>query len=205
MLFEARQVATAHSPPVNFTLTAGAVLSVFGASGSGKSQLLRALADVSPHTGEVLLEGVAQTAMRPEQWRKRVGYVPAESGWWADTVAAHFTNKPSKSWLDALSLPADLLAAPVERLSSGERQRLAVLRALTVNPRVLLLDEPTANLDDHNARAMAQLVLSYVHEHNAAAVWVSHSLEERLRLGENSLEIHASAIITPQGDQPHES
>lgn len=200
MLFEAHHVATRFSAPVSFSLDAGQVLTLFGASGSGKSQMLRALADLSPHEGEIFLEGVNQTALRPEQWRKRVGYVPAESGWWADLVSEHFSTPPKAEWLEALSLPPALLEAQVERLSSGERQRLAVLRALSIEPRVLLLDEPTANLDERNARALTQLVLEYIQSHQAAAVWVSHSGEERLRLGERSLEMPTRpAPLPPQG------
>jgi ABC-type iron transport system FetAB ATPase subunit len=202
MLFEARQVATRFSAPISFSLDAGQVLTIFGASGSGKSQMLRALADLSPHDGAVFLEGVSQTALRPEYWRKRVGYVPAESGWWADLVAEHFSTPPNAQWLEALSLPPSLLDAPVERLSSGERQRLAVLRALSIEPRVLLLDEPTANLDERNARALTQLVLEYVQSHQAAAVWVSHSGEERLRMGDRSLEMPARPTPLPQQGAP---
>jgi len=202
MLFEVRNVATPFSAPMSFSLDAGQVLTVFGASGSGKSQMLRALADLSPHEGAVFLAGVNQTAMRPERWRKQVGYVPAESGWWADSVAEHFSVAPKAQWLAALSLPPTLLEAPVERLSSGERQRLAVLRALSIEPRVLLLDEPTANLDDANARALTQLVLEYVQSHQAAAVWVSHSGDERLRLGERSLEMPAGPAALPVQGAP---
>jgi ABC-type iron transport system FetAB ATPase subunit len=197
MLFEVRKIATRFSAPISFSLDAGQVLTVFGASGSGKSQMLRALADLSPHEGDVFLEGVNQAALRPEHWRRKVGYVPAESGWWADLVGEHFHTRPPAHWLAALSLPPSLLDAPVERLSSGERQRLAVLRALSIEPRVLLLDEPTANLDDPNARALTQLVLEYVQSHQAAAVWVSHSSDERLRLGARSIEMPSRPTPLP--------
>ncbi|MFO7581284.1 ATP-binding cassette domain-containing protein [Guyparkeria sp.] len=178
MLFEVKDLQGQNVPPVSFVLKGGEVLTVQGESGVGKSQMLRALADLSPHEGEVRLEGDEQQAMPATEWRRRVVLVPAESGWWADTVADHFAERPPEEWWGRLRLKPALWDAPVERLSSGERQRLAVLRALVLEPRVLLLDEPTANLDRSNARAMADLLLDYVDEHGAAAVWVSHNPDE---------------------------
>lgn len=198
MLFEAREVtgeagSGARYQPVTLQLEAGEILTIYGPSGIGKSQFLRALADLTPHTGDVLLDGVTQAKIRPEHWRKQVGYVPAESGWWADTVNVHFTEPPAEAWLSALSLSLELMDAPVERLSTGERQRLAFLRALVLRPRVLLLDEPTANLDQRNAHKLIELVQTYVHTQHAAVIWVSHDAEERALLGTNTLQLHAAS------------
>lgn len=189
MQFTVQNVAGPHLPSVSFSLSDGEILTVRGPSGVGKSQLLRALADLSEHAGRVALDGVDQAAIAPAQWRRRVVYVPAESGWWADIVADHFTARPSDAWLSRLSLSATLLQASVERLSTGERQRLALLRALMLKPRVLLLDEPTANLDPCNAEAMVQLVIDYVQAEGAAAVWVTHDASERGRLGVHVLQM----------------
>ncbi|MGD9499196.1 ABC transporter ATP-binding protein [Halothiobacillus sp.] len=196
MLFEARNVAGEPGSgvryhPVSLQLEAGDILTIYGQSGVGKSQFLRALADLTPHTGDVLLEGISQTKIRPEHWRKQVGYVPAESGWWADVVAQHFSEPPPKAWLSSLSLPPELLDASVERLSTGERQRLALLRALVLHPKVLLLDEPTANLDQRNAQKLIELVKTYAQTEQAAVIWVSHDADERALLGNRSLEIRA--------------
>ncbi|HER34316.1 MAG: ATP-binding cassette domain-containing protein [Halothiobacillaceae bacterium] len=199
MLFEVDGLRGANVPPVSFALPPGEVLTVQGESGVGKSQLLRALADLSPHEGEVRLDGVEQQAMPATQWRRQVGLVPAESGWWAETVGAHFARRPSETWWERLRLRPALWEAPVERLSSGERQRLAVLRALMLQPRVLLLDEPTANLDRDNAAAMAEVLLTFVREHDAAAVWISHDPREVSAHARRWLE------MTPEGGVLHES
>ncbi|KTG16600.1 MULTISPECIES: ATP-binding cassette domain-containing protein [unclassified Guyparkeria] len=199
MLFEVKGLQGQHVPPVSFSLEAGEVLTVQGESGVGKSQLLRALADLSPHDGEVWLDGAEQQAMPATEWRRQVGLVPAESGWWADTVAEHFPGRPSDDWWERLRLRAALWESPVDRLSSGERQRLAVLRALVLMPRVLLLDEPTANLDRDNASAMAEVLLGYVREHGAAAVWISHNPEEVRAHARRWLE------MKPEGGVLHES
>lgn len=196
ILFEARNVTGTPDSglrycPVSLQLAAGEVLTIYGQSGIGKSQFLRALADLTPHLGEVLLNGRLQTNMRPEHWRQAVGFVPAESGWWADEVAEHFTTPPPEQWLASLSLATKLLKAPVERLSTGERQRLALLRALVLEPIVLLLDEPTANLDQQNVRSVIDLIKTYAHTNQAAVIWISHDAAERAQLGHRSLEIRA--------------
>jgi UDP-glucose/iron transport system ATP-binding protein len=81
--------------------------------------------------------------------------VPAEPGWWADTVGEHFGE-----WTAALALVGDLgfpeeaKGWPIAHLSTGERLRLALVRALMVRPKVLLLDEPTAALDPASVAAV---------------------------------------------------
>ena len=199
MLFEVKDLCGPNVPRVSFALAAGEVLPVRGESGVGKSQMLRALADLSPHEGEISLAGVEQQSMPATDWRRQVALVPAESGWWADTVAEHFPSPPSEAWWERLRLRAALWESPVERLSSGERQRLAVLRALALEPRVLLLDEPTANLDRENAEAMARLLLDYLRDQAAAAVWISHDPREVDAHGDRWLE------MTPDGGVLHES
>ncbi|MFP4640067.1 MAG: ABC transporter ATP-binding protein [Guyparkeria sp.] len=199
MLFEVKRLSGPNVPPVSFTLAPGDVLPVRGESGVGKSQMLRALADLSPHEGEVWLNGSEQHSMPATDWRRQVALVPAESGWWADTVDQHFPARPPASWWSRLKLRDTLWASPVERLSSGERQRLAVLRALALEPRVLLLDEPTANLDRDNAEGMAGLLLDYLRDQGAAAVWISHDPGEIADHGDRWLE------VTPEGGVLHGS
>jgi len=135
--------------PINLTLDDGEVVVITGASGSGKSLLLRAIADLDPNEGSLKTRSGARADMPAPLWRQKVAYLPAESGWWADIVAAHFTA-PDKIDLACLGLSPDAMGWEVARLSSGERQRLAFLRLLEHAPEVLLLDEPTAPLDGDN-------------------------------------------------------
>jgi len=135
-------------PDVEFRLTDGVCLAVMGPSGSGKTLMFRALADLDPSGGRVTLDDVSRNDIPAPEWRRRVAYVPAEPGWWAETPAAHFTDwDAARPLAEALLLPRDIGRAPVARLSTGERQRLALMRALMGNPRVFLLDEPTGPLD----------------------------------------------------------
>src|SRR5512143_140110 len=78
--------------PVSFELSAGECIAVQGPSGSGKSLLLRAIADLDPNQGQLRLNGLAREGMTGPAWRRQVTYVPTESGWWSDRVGEHFAD-----------------------------------------------------------------------------------------------------------------
>ena len=73
--------------PLSFSVEAGECLALRGPSGAGKSLLLRAIADLDPNEGRVSLDGESREDMPAPDWRRRVAYLAAEAGWWADTVA----------------------------------------------------------------------------------------------------------------------
>jgi ABC-type iron transport system FetAB ATPase subunit len=185
--------------PVDLCLQAGELVQITGASGSGKSLLLRAVADLDPNEGAVRLDGTNRDVIAPTDWRRQVAYVPAETAWWGLTVAEHFPQGSGRqhalSWLELFSLPEESLDWEVERLSSGERQRLGLLRAFLNRPRVLLLDEPTANLDLENTRRIERAVRGYLAEQGAGALWVSHDTLQRNRLGGRILEIREGRLV----------
>ena len=163
--------------PFNFSIDQNECLGLSGPSGSGKSLMLRALADLDPHDGRVSFGGVEATRIRPEEWRRRVGLLPAESHWWGDTVKDHF-RLPDNSLLQQVGFDESVLNWSVSRLSSGEKQRLAIVRLLANKPDVLLLDEPTANLDKTNIRKVEELFDRYKREHRASIFWVSHDPDQ---------------------------
>ena len=174
---------------MTFNLKEGECLAVKGPSGSGKSLLLRAIADLDPNQGSVTLSGQSREAMTGPEWRRRVCYLAAEPGWWGEWAGEHFSSvdKISK-WMQALLLPEDVLKQPVSRLSTGERQRLALIRALEIQPRVLLLDEPTAALDDSASQAVEALIRRWLADGNAA-LWASHDLPQLSRLASRCLAL----------------
>lgn len=146
-------------PKLSFEVTAGECLAVEGPSGSGKTRILRAIADLDPAGGYVLLEGVERREMSGPKWRRLVRYVSAEPAWWAPTPRPHFpASERLQRLLTALALDARLLDRPLAELSTGERQRLALVRALADEPSVLLLDEPTSALDASGRAAVEELI-----------------------------------------------
>ncbi len=185
-----RDLARPGLDPVTFSLAPGECLAVSGPSGAGKSLLLRAIADLDPNSGTVLLDGNDRDAMPAPRWRQRVAYVPTEPGWWADGVAEHFADwNAALPWVTALGLPAECGDWPVQRLSTGERQRLGLVRALVRNPAALLLDEPTAALDPDAMAAVEGAIARFRQEHHAAVVWVTHDRAQADRIAERRLTI----------------
>lgn len=171
----------------SFTLSSGEVLSVSGPSGCGKSRLLRAIADLDSNEGRMNLGGLQRGSLSAPEWRKQVTLIPADAVWWNDIVSEHFSSPPPQHWLTALGLDTGCLTWEVSRLSSGERQRLGLLRALVLRPRVLLLDEPTSNLDEANVERVEAFLLAYLAEHEAAALWVSHDPLQISRVSQQQL------------------
>jgi ABC-type iron transport system FetAB ATPase subunit len=179
--------------PVNLSVNEGECLCITGPSGGGKSLLLRAIADLDPHDGVVLLDGVPAADIAPEAWRRQVALLPPESNWWLPRAGDHFHNGMPVP-LSQLGLDDAILKQPVSRLSSGERQRLALLRLLANQPRVLLLDEPTANLDPDNTRRVEQVVADYRERLQAAVVWVSHDRAQVQRVASRHAELDGGTV-----------
>ncbi|MFY0991920.1 ABC transporter ATP-binding protein [Halomonas sp. C05BenzN] len=180
--------------PVELVVAPGEILCLSGPSGSGKSRLLRAIADLEPHGGEVWLGDRAQSAMPGHHWRRRVMLVPAESHWWADSVGEHLAA-PDPHDLDALGLDPMVLEWQVSRLSSGEKQRLALLRALCRQPSALLLDEPTANLDDATTRRVETWLLEKVRGCGWPVIWVAHDRAQIGRVARRHLRIRDNRLV----------
>jgi ABC-type iron transport system FetAB ATPase subunit len=186
---------SAHFGPIDLSVTGGACLGVTGASGAGKSILLRGIVDLDPNSGAVSWNGQSREAMPAPAWRRMVGYVPAETAWWADDVARHFDDLSVVGQLiEAVGLPAAALGWEVARLSSGERQRLGLVRALALDPQVLLLDEPTAPLDAE-ATSKVEALLKRELAAGKAMILVSHDPEQIARMAQMTVRIAAGRLV----------
>ena len=179
-----RQLQSSHAGPISLDVAAGECVAIVGESGSGKSVFLRMIADLDPCSGEVLLDGTARETWPASTWRSMVVYQPAEPAWWEPTAEAHFSREQSAfacELLAMLNLKPGVLQADLARLSTGERQRLALIRSLACKPKVLLLDEPAASLDPTSTIAMEALLRTNLSA-GMSIIIVTHSDQQAERL-----------------------
>ena len=198
---------------VTFTMPAGRVVAVVGRSGSGKSTLLHLAAGIDvPTAGEVLLQGRALGTLsdgaRTLLRRDAVGL-----------VFQFFHLLPHLTLRDNVVLPAliagvrpaacepralellervglaDRAGDPVQKLSGGEMQRVAICRALLRRPAVLLADEPTGNLDDDNGRRVMDLLLALAREEGRSLLYVTHRAEELPRCLTHVLRLRSGRVV----------
>jgi ABC-type iron transport system FetAB ATPase subunit len=193
--FTVQQLYFLDKGPVDLAIEASEIIGLYGVSGSGKSRLLRALADLDEHQGVVSLDSVQQAETSAHLWRRQVGLLPAETSWWLDSVGEHFNDFSNVNAV-ALGFTDDIAQWPVSRLSSGEKQRLGLMRLIENNPAVLLLDEPTANLDPQNTQLFEQFVMQYVQNHKASAIWVSHDQSQLHRIAHRCFSLRNGQLMS---------
>ncbi len=196
---------------VSLEIHAGARLSVSGPSGSGKTLLLRALAMLDPldegrvcfkgrpvrHDGMAGFRGAAiylhQRPALPEDHVEAALRRP-----FSLTVHHHRQFDPPRilAWLEQLNRDASFLAKSTGDLSGGETQVVALLRALQLDPTVLLLDEPTAALDASTTATVEELLTDWVQNsaEDRAIVWVTHDTQQARRVAETTLHMHHGRI-----------
>jgi putative ABC transport system ATP-binding protein len=180
--------------PYSVALALRSCAAVAGPSGIGKSVFLRMVADLDPNSGTVRLDGADRAAMPAPRWRRLVTYVAAESGWWAETLGEHISDgTTARSLMPQVGLEPALLDAPVARLSTGERQRAALVRAIVGKPRFLLLDEPTSALDPES-RALVEALLGRLKAEGMGLVTVSHDAAQARRIADRHFEMSATGL-----------
>lgn len=180
--------------PLDLRISDTDIYGMNGPSGCGKSLLLRAIADLDPSLGNVALDGINRNRIAGHQWRRMVAYLPTDSAWWSERVGDHFIN-PQSMYLEPLGFDSHCMEWSVERLSSGEKQRLALARALDREPRVLLLDEVTASLDAARTRDVETVIQGYRDTHRAIVIWVSHDLQQLSRVASHVIQIHPDGSL----------
>jgi PrtD family type I secretion system ABC transporter len=176
---------------VNFVLKAGSALGIIGASASGKSTLARALVGVwRPARGTVRLDGAAIEQWCPSALGAHIGYLPQDveliEGSIAENIARFLPNPPAESVISAakaagvhdliVNLPSgynSLIGEQGALLSAGQKQRIALARALYGNPFLVVLDEPNSNLDAEGEDALTKAILG-VRSRGGVVVVVAH-------------------------------
>jgi ABC-type iron transport system FetAB ATPase subunit len=189
-------------PKLSFEVAAGECLAVEGPSGSGKTRVLRAIADLDPVDGYIHLDGAELGEMSGPEWRRNVRYASAEPAWWAATGREHLPRQAKiERLLAALALDTDHLDRPLAELSTGERQRLGLIRALADEPRVLLLDEPTSALDP-TSTAMAEELIRFQLLAERIVLLVSHDVAQIERIAHARLQLAGGTASRHDGAEP---
>jgi ABC-type iron transport system FetAB ATPase subunit len=153
------------------------------------------IADLDPCSGEVWLDGRERAGFTPPDWRRHVAYSAAEPGWWHPGLAAHFPNPAAaRAMAPLLGLDPALLDTEIVRLSTGERQRMALIRTLAMSPPVLLLDEPTGALDA-GATALVEAMLRTRLATGVAILLVTHDPALAGRMGDRQLHMDRRRLV----------
>jgi len=200
---------------VSFTVADGDMLAIMGRSGSGKSTLLRQLGLLDrPTTGHILFNGREVTRL-PESERARMrleqlGYIFQEYALLWELTAEQNVYLPAlmlgggkdyraraRQLLDVVGLGNRQKHYPKE-LSGGEQQRVAIARSLINMPRVLLADEPCANLDTVSSRTVMETLVRLNHEHGITIIFVSHDPDDR-KYANRSLVLSDGKIVEGGG------
>ncbi|WP_071518782.1 ATP-binding cassette domain-containing protein [Geitlerinema sp. PCC 9228] len=196
---------------LHFELPAGCQLGLVGETGTGKSLLLRSLAGLDPiQEGTIWFRDVPQSQWSMPAYRAGVVYLQQQPALLEGTVEENFQAvyrlKVHRSqnyrrdrilpWLERLERDRTFLERSVMHLSGGERQLVALVRALQIQPQILLLDEPTAALDGETAQKVEAAIASWLQgESNRACIWTSHDREQIHRVTDQRLVLSKFADL----------
>jgi osmoprotectant transport system ATP-binding protein len=184
--------------PIDLQIPAGDTVVLIGPSGCGKSTLLRLIVGLSqPDSGTITLEGTALTPANLLQMRQRMGYVIQEGGLFPHltvrdnvTVMARYLRRDADWIAHRLAELAQLVRLPLElmnrfpaELSGGQRQRISLMRALMLDPELLLLDEPLGALDPMIRYELQQELKSIFAQLGKTVVMVTHDIAEAAFFG----------------------
>jgi putative ABC transport system ATP-binding protein len=180
---------------VSFCFERGLIYNILGPSGAGKSSLLRLINRLDDATaGRVLFEGRDTSAISPCELRLRIGFLFQSPHLFDGSIADNIRfARPDLSKGELLTVAAqvqidrEMLDSPVDNLSIGEKQRVALARLLATDPLVALLDEPTSALDPTRTEAIEKTIKDVVAKRRLTVLMVSHDPAQALRMGGQAL------------------
>ena len=191
---------------VSLRVRRSAVVAVIGPSGAGKSSFLRLLNRLDePTSGTVYLDGTDYREIDPQALRRRIGLIPQDPALQPGTVAenvalgARIRDEPVDrdrvaALLERTDLP-DYADRDVADLSGGERQRVSIARTLYVDPEVLLLDEPTAHLDEGTEARIEELLTDLIRDEDLTCLLVTHDTDQARRLADRVVEFADGRVV----------
>ena len=198
---------------VSMRISAGEFLCLLGANGSGKTTLLRCLlGQLTPKAGHVYLDQKPLENFTRKQLATRIAYVPQQpvfalemraidvvlTGRFSHASTLGFTSEEDlKIAMKSMELTEtiDFANRPVCELSGGEAQRVMIARALTQQPAVMLLDEPTSHLDIKHQLTIYDLMKRLSHEQNMGIICVSHDVNLANKFADQAVLLHRGYVI----------
>jgi len=186
--------------PAALRLEAGTLTALVGPNGSGKTSLLHALARIGGAGGEVVVAGEDVDRVPPARRARLVAFLPAsrDLGWpiaARDVIGLSGAGEAEQSRLvDRLQLEP-VAARRADQLSTGERSRVLIARAMATSPRLLLLDEPTSNLDPLWQIRLMELVRGEVADCERAALVAMHDLDAAGRYADRLIVMNRGRIV----------
>lgn len=191
---------------ISFCIQSGDSIGVMGPSGSGKSSLFRLLnLLLSPTQGQILYEDKDIQDYAPTQLRRSIGYILQKPYLFGTTVQENLIypyelqgQKPDfneiNHYLEQVQLPANTLEKKNTALSGGEQQRIALIRSLLIKPKIILLDEVTAALDEENTLLIEKLITHEQQRQQLTVLFITHNPKQAKRLARKILYLEAGHI-----------
>jgi putative ABC transport system ATP-binding protein len=197
---------------LSLAIEPGARIALVGSTGAGKTVLLNALAMlIGLDEGQVAWRGGAVRGRCVPRFRADVVYLHQSPVLFSGTVEENlrqpfqlrvhrekrFDRDRLRQWMSAAGRSDSLWKQPAPSLSGGERQIVALLRAVQLDPSVLLLDEPTASLDVGSARAIEDLVTRWqaARPQQRAYLWVSHAPDQVARVADRVFGLEGGKLV----------
>tara|TARA_B100000575_G_scaffold142444_1_gene113658 strand:- start:902 stop:1558 length:657 start_codon:yes stop_codon:yes gene_type:complete len=198
---------------IDFRMEEGERIAIMGPSGSGKSTLLNCIGGIDrPDNGEILFEDLSLTGLTEQELcelrRKKISTIfqffhllptlttreNIEFPMLLNSIGKSERNEKVDELLNAVKIQHRACAFPHE-LSGGEKQRVAIARSLSMQPKLILADEPTGNLDSKNTDSVLELIENLSSQHGIAMLLVTHN-EEVTRICDQTITMNDGLILS---------